>query len=247
MQSESAESSLAKKLAARLEESKKLDAPQASASPTYAARVQSLSLPEADKQQILEEFASANDSQWDELLSTLEPAFGPQQTLTAKAPATVPTTTPAKAETDMVQKYASKLVERHLQQPSTTSDAAEGSPQRLPSTNMHQDTSHLAAVDPNIYPKTIDLERGKTPAAARSIPQPQQTPRENTNIQLATYVPEMAADSDGLYPEDLQSAEYQQLHNNPKYLPNKKAGPKSAPPKEEDLSQLSPNEYEVAA
>ncbi|RCS41463.1 hypothetical protein DTL42_23195 [Bremerella cremea] len=239
VQSESAESSLAKKLAARLEESKKLDPQTTAEGPTYAARVQSLSLPEADKQQILEEFASASDNQWEELLSTLEPAFGPQQTIAAQAPAA-----PSNPETDMVQKYASKLVERHLQQPAAN-PAAETSPQRLPSTNLHQDTSHLAAADPNIYPKTIDLERGKTPAATRAMGQPQPVTRENTNIQLATYVPEMGADPAGLYPEDLQTEEYRQRRNNPKNLPNKKAGPKPSSAEEEDISQLSQGEYEV--
>ncbi len=239
IKTESAETSLAKKLAARLEESKQLDAQKAATGPTYAARVKALSLPEADKQQILKEFSAASDSQWEELLATLEPAFGPQRTIAANTSGAQ-----SNSETDMVQKYASKLVERHLQKPSTNQESEE-QPQRLPSTNMHQDTSHLATADPNAYPKTIDLQRGRTSPAARATAQPQQVVRENTNIQLATYVPEMETSSRGLYPEDLQTEDYRQLRNDPKNLPNKKAGPKSPPGDEEDVSQLSQDEYQV--
>lgn len=238
VKSESADVSLAKKLAARMKELEE-NKPAETASPSeYAARVGALSLPEADKKQILEEFASASDSQWEELLSKLEPVFGPKQKVVQQTPAA-----PASDKADMVQSYANKLVERHLN--TSAAPAAEEGPQRLPSTNMHQDTSHLAQVDPSHFPKTIDLERGKTSAEARATRAPQEQLRKDTGVQLATYVPEMAASSEGLYPEDLQTAAYNEMRQNPKNLPEKMAGPKSKSTEEESVEQLSQNEYRV--
>lgn len=240
VESESAADSLSKKLAARLEEAKKLDAQKPADGPSYAARVEALSLPESEKEQIMKEFASASDSQWEELLSTLETMFGPQQTATTETPFAKPES----KEADMLQSYASKLVERHLE-PSSNVRPTSDQPQRLPSTNMHQDTSHLASADPNLYPKTIDLERGRTSPAARATAQPRQVVREDTQVQLATYVPEMDTQASGLYPEDLQAEDYRELHNDPKRLPNKKAGPKNSTEEEESLDQLSKQEYQV--
>ncbi len=236
--SESADVSLAKKLAARMKELEENKPAETSSPSGYAARVGALSLPEADKKQILEEFASASDSQWEELLSKLEPVFGPKQKVVQQTPAA-----PASDKADMVQSYANKLVERHLN--TSAAPAAEEGPQRLPSTNMHQDTSHLAQVDPSHFPKTIDLERGKTSAEARATRAPQEQLRKDTGVQLATYVPEMAASSEGLYPEDLQTAAYNEMRQNPKNLPEKMAGPKSKSTEEESVEQLSQNEYRV--
>ncbi|MBI1247546.1 hypothetical protein GC197_06825 [bacterium] len=239
MESESSDDSYAKKLAARLEAAKGESA-ETPESTDYAARVNALSLPEADKKQILDQFSSATDSQWQELLSKLEPVFGPKES----APAKTQIAQQPAGKTDMVSQYASKLVDRHLTAKSPTADEDE-SPQRLPSINMHQDKSHLAQANPALYPKTIDLERGKSPEAANPSQGPQQHMRRDTNVQLATYVPEMDETREGLYPEDLQAEEFRRMQHDPKYLPNKKAGPKPNPGVEETVDDLSDQEYRV--
>ncbi len=241
--SESSDVALGKKLAARLaaaEQKQEGATPEGASSegPTYAARVKALSLPEEDKQQILSEFASASDTQWEELLSKLEPVFGPKaQEVVQKKPV---------AQSDMVDQYASKLVQRHLKAPAQT--ATDEQPKRLPSTNMHQDTSHLAQADPAGYPRTIDLDRGKTSPAARATAPPQERIRRDTGVQLAAYVPEMDAQSEGLYPEDVQASAIADMKRDPRNLPDKTAGPKprATQPEsqeEETVSQLTRVEY----
>ncbi|GAA4425276.1 hypothetical protein [Bremerella cremea] len=244
VESESSDVSLGKKLAARLAEADQQQPPSTEAKKpaSYAARVAALTLPEADKQQILTEFASANDSQWEELLSKLEPVFGPK-TETKIAQQTPP---PAQSE-DMVQKYATKLVQQHLASGSVPQPAtnAEEGPKRLPSTNMHQDTSHLAQVDPDLYPKTIDLERGKTMPGARQPVAPEARNHRDAGVQLAAHVSEVDAGSEGLYPEDVQVVAYNQMRNETKSLPDKMAGPKKKPAEEESVSKLTKDEYRV--
>lgn len=251
VKSDSAEVSLAKKLAAKLEAAQQMEAAATPEEPPHLERLAALSLPEADKEEIRTMFASANESQWDEVLSRLEPLYGPEAqiavdaTSSSAAPAADNVSPEAKAKQDMVEKFAAQLAQRHLDRSSTPAPQAE-QPQRLPSTNMHQDTSHLAAADPSRYPKTIDLARGRTPAAARQIPAPRQSVREDTNIQLVAHVPDMDDATQGLYPEDLQSTAMQQLRNDPKSLPDKMAGRK--PPRdaeEETINQLSDDEHQV--
>lgn len=234
--SESSDVALGKKLAARLAEAEKQQTTSAPEATTYAARVEALSLPADDKQQILSEFASASDAQWEELLSKLEPVFGPKQQAVVKKESA--------SEADMVDSYASKLVQRHLKAPAASTPAEE--PQRLPSTNMHQDTSHLAQADPAGYPRTIDLDRGKTSPAARATAPPEEHIRRDTGVQLAAYVPEMDAHSQGLTPEDVQASAIDEMMRNPRNLPDKTAGPKpkeSKPVNEETVSQLTRVEY----
>jgi len=236
--SESSDVALGKKLAARLAEAEKQQSTSAPEATTYAARVEALSLPADDKQQILSEFASASDAQWEELLSKLEPVFGPKQQAVVKKESA--------SEADMVDSYASKLVQRHLKAPAQSTPAEE--PQRLPSTNMHQDTSHLAQADPAGYPRTIDLDRGKTSPAARATAPPAERIRRDTGVQLAAYVPEMDAHSQGLTPEDVQASAINEMMRNPRNLPDKTAGPKpkeSQPTSEETVSQLTRVEYRV--
>ncbi|QDU74322.1 hypothetical protein Pan97_13290 [Bremerella volcania] len=237
VKSESSDVALGKKLAARLAAAEQQAAGSEPQATTYVARVEALSLPADDKKQILSEFASASDAQWEELLSKLEPVFGPKQQAVVKKESA--------SEADLIDKYASKLVEQHLQV-SAESDPAE-QPKRLPSVNMHQDTSHLAQADPAGYPRTIDLDRGKTSPAARATAPPEERIRRDTGVQLAAYVPEMDAHSEGLYPEDVQAATIADMKRDPRNLPDKTAGPKpkAAPEtqEEETVSQLTRVEY----
>lgn len=237
--SESSDVSLAKKLEARLAGMEgKRPAESAPKATTYAARVEALSLPADDKQQILTEFASASDAQWEELLSKLEPVFGPK-------PQAVANTEPS-GSADVIDQYASKLVQQHLKAP-TEGELANEQPKRLPSINMHQDTSHLAQVDPAGYPRTIDLDRGKMSAGARATAPPEEKIRRDTGVQLAAYVPEMDAHSEGLFPEDVQAAAIADMKRDPRNLPDKTAGPKpkTTQPEtnEESVSQLTRVEY----
>lgn len=237
--SESSDVSLGKKLAAKLAAAaEKAPAESAPEATSYAARVEALSLPADDKQQILSEFASASDVQWEELLSKLEPVFGPQQQAVAQKESS--------GEADVIDQYASKLVQRHLKAPIENEPAEQ--PKRLPSINMHQDTSHLAQADPAGYPRTIDLDRGKMSPAVRATAPPEEKVRRDTGVQLAAYVPEMDAQSEGLYPEDVQAAAIADMKRNPSNLPDKTAGPKprSTQPErqeEETVSQLTRVEY----
>lgn len=251
VKSDSAEVSLAKKLAARLEEAKQSEVAATPEEKPHLARLAALSLPEADKEEIRTMFASATESQWDEVLARLEPLYGPDATIATDTSSTNATpnsesvSPEAQAKQDMVEKFASQLAQRHLDKAATSATPGE-QPQRLPSTKMHQDTSHLAAADPNQYPKTIDLERGRTSTAVRQIPAPQQSVRKDTNIQLVTHVPKMDDAQTGLYPEDLQSTAMQQLRNDPKSLPDKMAGPKrSRDTEEETINDLSNDEHQV--
>jgi len=235
-QSESSDVTLSKKLAARMAAAETKASPPASETTTYAARVEALSLPQDDKRQILDEFASASDAQWEELLSKLEPVFGPQQQEVVKKEAT--------HDSDLVDQYASKLVQRHLKASASAAPAEQ--PRRLPSTNMHQDTSHLAQADPAGYPRTIDLDRGKTSPAARATAPPQEKIRRDTGVQLAAYVPEMDTHAEGLTPEDVQAAAIADMKRNPNHLPDKTAGPKpkaEKPSREETVNQLTQVEY----
>lgn len=234
--SESSDVALGKKLAARLAETENQPSQSAPHGATYAVRVKALSLPEEDKQQILNEFASASDAQWEELLSKLEPVFGPKQQAVVKKESA--------SESDLVDQYASKLVQRHLNASASTAPAEQ--PQRLPSTNMHQDTSHIAQADPAGYPRTIDLDRGKTSPTARATAPPEEKIRRDTGVQLAAYVPELDAHSEGLYPEDVQAAAIADMKRNPRNLPDKTAGPKPRAAQgttEETVSQLTQVEY----
>lgn len=237
--SESSDVAFGKKLAARMAE---LEQQQSSAPPeskTYVARVEALSLPMEDKKQILSEFASASDAQWEELLSKLEPVFGPKpQEVVQKKES---------SGADMIDQYANTLVQRHLKTPVETAPADE-QPKRLPSTNMHEDTSHLAQVDPSGYPRTIDLDRGKTSPEAMATAPPEEKIRRDTGVQLAAYVPEMDAHSEGLYPEDVQASTIAEMKRDPRNLPDKTAGPKpkaapSESKEEETVSQLTRVEY----
>ncbi|PQO41285.1 hypothetical protein C5Y96_00820 [Blastopirellula marina] len=236
--SESSDVAFGKKLAARMAELEQQQATAAPESKTYVARVEALSLPIEDKKQILSEFASASDAQWEELLSKLEPVFGPKPQAVVKKEDT--------SKADMLDQYANNLVQRHLKTPDA-SDAANEQPKRLPSPNMNEDTSHLAQVDPSGYPRTIDLDRGKTSPEALATAPPQEKIRRDTGVQLAAYVPEMDAHSEGLYPEDVQAAAIADMKRNPQNLPDKTAGPKpKAVPlsqEEEAVSQLTRVEY----
>ncbi|MBA2116992.1 hypothetical protein HOV93_41860 [Planctomycetes bacterium FF15] len=234
--SESSDVALGKKLAARLAEVKNQSAESAPLGEKYAARLEALTLPADDKQQILSEFASASDAQWEELLSKLEPVFGPKQQAVVKKEAA--------SESDLVDQYASKLVQRHLNMPADSVPAEQ--PTRLPSTNMHQDTSHLAQADPAGYPRTIDLDRGKTTPAARATAPPEEKIRRDTGVQLAAYVPELDAHAKGLTPEDVQAAAIADMKRDPMNMPDKTAGPKpkvDQPQEEETVSQLTQVEY----
>lgn len=241
---DSSVTSLASKLEQRLAEAKK-NAPPTTEEPVnqqptgYVARVEALQLPEADKQQILREFAAASDGQWEELLSKLEPVFSAQHSVASLEPPSQP----ENGETDLVQRFASKLVNQHLQN-SASPDSSE-KPQRLPSASGHEDTSHLAAADPTAYPKTIDLERGRTSPATLATQAPQEKIRRDTNIQLAAHVTEVDAETAGLYPEDLQSQRFHQAMLAPNALPDKKVGPKKPSAQEETVGDLAKNEYRV--
>ncbi len=233
--------SLAKKLEARLAEAKQRQSQPQEA--TYEARVAALTLPEADKQQILEEFASASDAQWEELLSKLEPVFAPQTAQKTELADAQPQAAP-QADTaekpDLVQSFASKLVQRHL----TDSAQQQAAVQRLPAASA-SDNSHLANADPASYPKTIDLERGRTPATAASAADPPEKIRRDTNVQLAAYVPETDTRDAGLYPEDIQADSLPEARRSAQSLLERKQSKRDPAAEEETIDQLSQSEYRI--
>jgi len=235
-QSES-EKALADKLQARIDATKQ-DEP---ASTTFAKRVEALSLPNEDKQKILSQFADASDAQWEELLSKLEPVFGAKSQSDA-----VVSQNEDPTDADLVKRFASKLVDRHMPSGSNPKTTVSTEPKRLPSAANHQDTSHLAQANPDRYPKTIDLETENSVAHARGAMNPAVRHRAQTNVKLATYVDDASSSDGGLYPEDLQTEQVRDERDRQRIALESKMS-KNAPanPKQETLDDLSAQEFQV--
>jgi len=171
----------------------------------YEARIARLDLPESDKKQILQDFSSASDAQWEELLTKLEPVFL-RETSVAEAPSQAPTQQQRPQQGDLAAQFADKLVARHLGNKPNTSNEQ---PQRLPEPADASSAEHLAGVDASQYPRT---DQGRAPvsgaviaARADAEKMPTEYVHAQTDIRLAAHSSALGKNDGGLYPEQLAS------------------------------------------